>query len=95
MASTDDRHDIRELLHQYVELLADRNGYAPSENFEYDLWDELEHPQQLRLLSQEEAAELTDLAMRCDSWVAYDLQSGRFQAIDMDDWYDLLDARGH
>jgi hypothetical protein len=95
MASPPDRGHIRALLRQYVELLAERNGYAPEENFEYDLWDALEHPQPLHLLSEEEAAEITDLAMRCDSWVAYDLDTGRFQAIDIDDWLDLLEARGH
>jgi hypothetical protein len=33
--------------------------------------------------------------MRSDSWVAYDLETGRFQAVDMDAWMRLLERRGH
>jgi hypothetical protein len=95
MAATDERGHVRALLRDAVALLADRHGYAPEENFEYALWDDLQRPEDLRLVSQEEAAVVTGVAMRGDSWVAYDLESGRFQAIDMDSWLMLLDTRGH
>jgi hypothetical protein len=97
MGPTDDDNQdlLRELLRQYVELLADRNGYAPAEHFEYALWDDLQRHRDLHLLSQEEAAELTSLAIRTDSWVAYNLKARRFQVIDMDAWLLLLDTRGH
>jgi hypothetical protein len=57
--------------------------------------DDLDRPRDLQLLSPEEADELTSLAIRTDSWVAYNLKAGRFQVIDMDAWLLLLDKRGH
>jgi hypothetical protein len=82
-ATDDDREHWRGLLLRSLELLAVRNGYAPSESFEYALWDDLERPTDLHLLSVEEADELTALPIPTDSWVAYDMDTGRFQVTDI------------
>jgi hypothetical protein len=80
----------------YVSLLAERNAYGPDENFEYALWDELhQDPQRLTLASREERNELIFLIINTDSWVAYNMDMGMFQLIDMDAWMSLFSKRGH
>ena len=92
----EENHDqLCALLLAYFALLAERNAYAPQENFEYALWDELKDLQHLTLLSLDEATEIIALAIRTDSWVAYHDGRGVFQVVDMDAWYDMLETRGH
>jgi hypothetical protein len=91
-----ERRKMQALLLSYVGLLAERHAVGPDENFEYQLWDDLDgNPPPLRFLSNEEAAELTFLAMRTDSWVTYDFETGMFKLIAMDEWFELLRKRGH
>ena len=88
--------NMQALLLNYVSLLAERNGFAPGDLFEYKLWDDVDGlPPPLRYLSNDEAAEVTGLAMATDSWVAYDDDTRMFKLIPMDEWMQLLMKRGH
>jgi hypothetical protein len=91
-----DLEKMQALLLSYVGLLAERHAYAPDENFEYDLWDDLHRdPAKLELISRPERNELIFLIINTDCWVTYNFDTGMFQLIDMDEWYPLLDKRGH
>jgi hypothetical protein len=91
-----ERRHMHELLLSYIGLLATRNEYAPGDFFDFDLWDDLaEDPPRLRLLSNEEAEELTFLARKTDSWATYDLESLMFKIIGLGEWMELLEKRGH
>jgi hypothetical protein len=85
---------MRELLLSYVGLLAERHLYAPGDNFEYVLWDDLlkKNPE---LVDREEKAEIVTLIIRTDAWVTFDVDSGMFALIDIDAWRLLLQKRGH
>jgi hypothetical protein len=92
----DDLETMEALLLSYVGLLAERNAYAPGENFEYALWDDLHRdPATLQLLERPERNELIPLVIHTDKWVAYNMDTGRFQLIDLDAWLELLEKRGH
>jgi hypothetical protein len=92
----DDKRSMQVLLLRYFAFLAERHGYGPGDNFEYALWDDLDGvPPPRRLVSNEEAAKVTRLAMATDSWVTYDVEAGMFKVIDMDEWMALLEKRGH
>jgi hypothetical protein len=91
---SDEECTIRQLLLSYVALLAERHAYAPDENFEYALWDDLllKKP---TLVSVDEKKELITLIVRGDVWVTYDYDSRMFKLIDIDDWRILLKHRSH
>ena len=86
----------KRLLVSYFENLAELNSYAPDEGFEYLLWDDLKRgAHQTQLVENDQAAELVWLAIETDSWVTYSHDTQKFEIIDMDEWYLLLDKRGH
>ena len=87
---------MRALLLSYIGLLAERNGFAPSELFEYKLWDALRRvPIRSRLVSRDEANEILWLTVNLDCWVTYNEQTGMFQVIDIETWHELLAKRDH
>jgi len=91
-----ERSKMHELLLSYIGLLATRNEDAPGDFFEFDLWDDLaEDPPRLGFLSNDEAAELTFLARKTDGWATYDLETWMFKIIDLGEWRQLLEKRGH
>jgi hypothetical protein len=87
---------MKELLLSYVNLLAERNGFAPGDNFEYKLWDTLQGTfEATEYVSIDEGVELVYLAVQTDSWVTYNVETRMFELIDMDEWKALLSKRGH
>ena len=86
----------RHLLLSYIGLMAERHSYGPDEGFEYKLWDDLKRGQgKTQLVSDAEASELVWLAMEIDCWVTYHLETAMFQLIDIDEWHEVLEKRGH
>jgi hypothetical protein len=89
------RH-MKELLLSYVSLLAERNGFAPGDNFEYRLWDTLQGTfEETQYVSIDEGVEVVYLAVQTDHWVTYNDDTRMFELIDMEEWKDLLSKRGH
>jgi hypothetical protein len=87
---------MKELLLSYVSLLAERNGFAPGDNFEYKLWDTLQGTfEATQYVSIDEGVEVVYLAVETDSWVTYNDDSRMFELIDMEAWKELLSKRGH
>jgi hypothetical protein len=87
---------MKELLLSYVSLLAERNGFAPGDNFEYKLWDTLQGTfEATEYVSIDEGVEVVYLAVNTDSWVTYNDDTRMFELIDMDEWKALLSKRGH
>jgi hypothetical protein len=87
---------MQELLLSYVSLLAERNGFAPGDNFEYRLWDTLQGTfEETQYVSIDEGVEIVYLAVETDSWVTYNDDTRMFELIDMDEWQALLSKRGH
>jgi hypothetical protein len=87
---------MKELLLSYVSLLAERNGFAPGDNFEYKLWDTLQGTfEATQYVSIDEGVEVVYLAVETDSWVTYNDDSRMFELIDMAAWKELLSKRGH
>jgi hypothetical protein len=93
---SDEQRKMKALLLSYVSLLAERNGFAPGDNFEYELWDTLQGTfEETEYVSIEEGVEIVYLAVQTDSWVAYNDETRMFEVIDMDEWKELLRKRGH
>ena len=82
------RSHAERLLLTYVERLAERQGDGAGDGFEYALWDALgldDSP----LLSGEERDHLRALVVLTQSWVVYNLESARFEPIDLPSWKTL------
>jgi hypothetical protein len=87
---------MQALLLSYVSLMAERHSFAPGDNFEYLLWDELHGlTTDAKYVSVEEGHEIIWLATHTDSWVTYNDDTRMFEVIDMDAWEELLSKRGH
>jgi hypothetical protein len=90
------QQQMRALLLSYISLLAERNAFAPGDNFEYQLWDTLHGSfANTDYVTLEEGAEIVWLAVQTESWVTYDVDSRMFKLIAMDEWEELLSKRGH
>jgi hypothetical protein len=90
------QRNMKELLLSYVSLLAERNGFAPGDNFEYRLWDTLQGTfEETEYVSIDEGVEIVYLAVQTDNWVTYNDDTRMFELIDMDEWKALLSKRGH
>jgi len=85
---------LSRLLLSYVGLLAERHSYGPGDNFELILWDDLQLAQP-GIVSIDEKNELVSLMIRCDAWVAFNLDTGMLQLIDIDAWRIVLENRDH
>jgi len=85
---------LSRLLLSYVGLLAERHSYGPGDNFELILLDDLQLAQP-RIVSIDEKNELVNLIIRCDAWVAFNLDTGMLQLIDIDAWRIVLENRDH
>jgi hypothetical protein len=93
---SDEPQKMKELLLSYVSLLAERNGFAPGDNFEYRLWDTLQGTfEETEYVSIDEGVEVVYLAVNTDSWVTYNDDTRMFELIDMDEWKALLGKRGN
>jgi hypothetical protein len=93
---SDEHETMKELLLSYISLIAERNAFGPSENFEYKLWDTLHGSfADTDYVTIEEGTEIIFLATQTDSWVTYNDDTRMFEVIDMDEWKDLLSKRGH
>jgi hypothetical protein len=91
---SDELQKMKEFLLSYVSLLAERNGFAPGDNFEYKLWDALQGTfEATAYVSIDEGVEIVYLAVQTDSWATYNDDTRMFELIDMDDWKDLLSKR--
>jgi hypothetical protein len=87
---------MKELLLSYVSLLAERNGFAPGDNFEYKLWDTLQGTfEETQYVSIDEGVEIVYLAVQTDHWVTYNDDTRMFELIDLGEWKALLGKRGH
>jgi hypothetical protein len=92
----DELQTMKELLLSYVGLIAERNAFAPGDNFEYRLWDTLHGRfEDTQYVSFDEGHEIIFLATQTASWVTYNEETRMFELIDMDEWEDLLSKRGH
>jgi hypothetical protein len=92
----DEEQKMKELLLSYVSLVAERNAFAPGDNFEYLLWDDLHGRfEDTKYVSVDEGHEIIALAVRSDSWVTYNDDTRMFELIDMREWKELLSKRGH
>jgi hypothetical protein len=61
---------MKELLLSYVSLIAERNAFAPGDNFEYLLWDDLNGKiNDTKYVSFDEGYEIIGLAVNTDSFV--------------------------
>jgi hypothetical protein len=90
------QRQMQALFLSYVSLLAERNGFAPGDNFEYRLWDTLQGTfEETEYVSIDEGVEVVYLAVETDSWVAYNDETRMFELIDMGEWKELLSKRGH
>jgi hypothetical protein len=85
---------LRGILLTYVGLLAELNAYGPGDGFEFRLWDDLllEQP---TLVDADIKRELVSLIMRTESWVAFNLDTGMLQFIDLEAWRMVLENRDH
>jgi hypothetical protein len=84
------------LLLSYISLLAERNAFAPGDNFEYKLWDDLHGRfEDTQYVSLEEGHEIIYLAVETDSWVTYNDDTRMFELIGTDEWEALVEKRGH
>jgi hypothetical protein len=93
---SDEPQKMKELLLSYVSLLAERNSFAPGDNFEYKLWDTLQGTfEETEYVSIDEGVEIVYLAVETDSWVTYNDDTRMFELIDMDEWKALLSKRGN
>jgi hypothetical protein len=93
---SDETQNMKELLLSYVSLIAERNSFAPGDNFEYLLWDTLHGRfEDTQYVSLDEGHEIVALAVNADSWVTYNDDSRMFELIDMREWEELLKKRGH
>jgi hypothetical protein len=91
-----DEQKMKELLLSYVSLTAGRHGFAPGDNFEYLLWDDLHGRfEDTTYVSFEEGHEIIRLAVNTDSWVVYNDETRMFELIDLDAWEELIKKRGH
>jgi hypothetical protein len=87
---------MKKLLLSYVGLMAERHAYRPGDGFEYRLWNDLKaNLMSPTLVSVEEAYEICYLAVYSHSWVTFNLETGMFEVIDLDEWKALLQKRGH
>jgi hypothetical protein len=91
-----DEDKMKELLLSYVGLMAERNAFAPGDNFEYLLWDDLHGLiKDTKYVSFDEGKEIIFLATQTDSWVTYNDETRMFELIDLDEWEELVKKRGH
>jgi hypothetical protein len=87
---------MKELLLSYVGLIAERNEFAPGDNFEYLLWDDLNGQiKDTKYVSFDEGYEIIGLAVNTDSWVTYNDETRMLELIDMDEWKEMLRRRGN
>jgi hypothetical protein len=87
---------MKELLLSYIYFTAGRNGFAPGDNFEYQLWDTLNGPcDDTTYVSFDEGREIIRLALETDCWVTYNDETRMFELIDLDEWEELIKKRGH
>jgi hypothetical protein len=93
----DDRiQKMKELLLSYIGLIAERNAFAPGDNFEYLPWDDLNGQiKDTKYVSFDEGYEIIGLAVNTDSWVTYNDETRMFDLIDLDEWKALVKNRGH
>jgi hypothetical protein len=90
------QRNMKELLLSYVSLLAERNGFAPGDNFEDRLWDTLQGTfEETEYVSIDEGVEIVYLAVETDSWVTYNDDTRMFELIGTDEWEALVEKRGH
>jgi hypothetical protein len=91
-----EEEQMKALLLSYVGLMAERNAFAPGDNFEYKLWDDL-HGQikDTTYVSVDEGMEIIFLATQTDSWVTYNDETRMFELIDLDEREELIKKRGH
>ena len=93
---SDGQQKMKELLLSYVSLIAERNSFGPGDNFEYLLWDDLHGKfEDTKYVSFDEGHEIIALAVRTDSWVAYNDETRMFELIDMHEWEALLSKRNN
>jgi hypothetical protein len=93
---SDEPQKMKALLLSYMSLLAERNGFAPGDNFEYRLWDTLQGKfEDTEYVSIAEGVEIVWLAVQTDSWVTYNDDTRMFELIDMKAWKELLSKRGN
>jgi hypothetical protein len=91
-----DEPKMKELLLSYVSLTAGRNGFAPGDNFEYLLWDDLHGRfEDTKYVSFDEGHEIIRLAVETNCWVTYNDDTRMFELIDLDEWEELIKKRGH
>jgi hypothetical protein len=84
-------HDTEKtLLLSYIGLLAERHAFRPTEGFEFKLWRDLAN-KTYRLVSQDEVKDLAVLVQATQCWVTGNLETGKFELIDLRSWYTLLD----
>jgi hypothetical protein len=91
-----DEDKMKEILLSYVGLMAERNAFAPGDNFEYVLWDDL-HGQisDTKYVSVDEGMEIIFLATQTESWVTYNDETRMFELIDLDEWEALVKKRNN
>ena len=93
---SDEIRKMKEILLSYIGLIAERNEFAPGDNFEYLLWDDLNGQiKDTKYVSFDEGHEIIGLAVHSNSWVTYSEDSRMFEIIDLDEWKELLKKRGH
>jgi hypothetical protein len=92
----EEEQKMKGLLLSYISLIAGRNGFAPGDNFEYRLWDDLHGRfEDTKYVSFEEGHEIIELAVNTDSWVTYNDETRMFELIDLEEWEALIKKRGH
>jgi hypothetical protein len=92
----DENQHMKELLLSYIGFIAERNAFAPGDNFEYMLWDTLHGTfEDTQYVPIDEGVEIIRLAVDTDSWVTYNNETRMFELIDIDEWEALLSKRGH
>jgi hypothetical protein len=88
-----DEQKMKALLLSYVSLTAGRSGFAPGDNFEYLLWDDLHGTfEDTTYVSFEEGHEIIRLAVETDCWVVYNDETRMFDVIDLEEWEALVSA---
>jgi hypothetical protein len=84
----------RFVLLTFVSLILERHSYGPHAGGEFRLWDDL-LLQQPTLVSAGEKRELVSLSMQTESRVTLNVETGRLELIDLDDWRAVLESRDH
>lgn len=89
----DERQNMHALLLSYIYFIAGRHSFAPGDNFEYLLWDDLHGTfEDTTYVSFEEGHEIIQLAVNTDCWVVYNDETRMFELIDLEEWEALISA---